>query len=302
MASDNGKQVITFRYQQEGTAEGFNKILHGVMPRGVISGGTLIKEDNSTVSISYPLQMIIGDNNVTIHVETQDYAHVGVAPDKPFVIATFNWANLADNYVKFTSSAFNDLPTDTNAIILGKCEFTGADLSTTFDYTRKTWSSAYYNNDFLYPNDYRTHSPSFNVTPHETTPNLSFNVGVGKAIIRGKEVEIGNSMTVVLQSASPTDPNYFNPNVTNSRIDLAVITDSGTVEYIMGDDSLNPHIPVCPSYGLPIAKFTYGSFMGITEIKGSNIQYIYNNNYIGLAPTIGKNVNGSVINEHTLYI
>ena len=36
-STDNGKQVITFRYQQEGTAEGFNKLLNGVIPTGVIS-------------------------------------------------------------------------------------------------------------------------------------------------------------------------------------------------------------------------------------------------------------------------
>ena len=109
MASDNGKQIITFRYQQEGTAVSFNKLFHGVIPRGIISGGLLVKEDNSTVAIS-PLQMVIGDNNVTIHVQTQEDAHVGVNSSKPFIIATFNWAELTDNYVKFESSSFNDLP------------------------------------------------------------------------------------------------------------------------------------------------------------------------------------------------
>ena len=301
MASDNGKQIITFRYQQEGTAVSFNKLFHGVIPRGIISGGLLVKEDNSTVAIS-PLQMVIGDNNVTIHVQTQEDAHVGVNSSKPFIIATFNWAELTDNYVKFESSSFNDLPIDTNALILGKCEFSGNDLSNVFDYTRKTWSSSYFNNDFLFSNDYRTHSPSFNVTPHETTPNLSFNVGVGKAIINGKEVEIGNSQIVALQTSDATASNYFNPNVSYGRIDLAVLTDGGTVEYILGEDSLNPKMPLCPSYALPLAKFTYSSFTGITAIYGSNITYIYNNNYIGLCSTIGKKVGGSVVNEHTLYL
>lgn len=297
---NNGGQIITFRYQQEGTAEGFNKLLNGIIPRGIISGGSLIKKDNSTVDIS-PLQMVIGDNNVTIHVETTDMAHVGVSTSTPFVIATFNWANLTENYVKFTSSAFNDLPTDTNALILGKCEFSGADLSTTFDYTRKTWSSTYYNNDFLFPNDYRTHSPSFNVTPHETIPDLSFNVGVGNAIINGKEVSIGSTQTVALQTTSTSASNYFNPNVTHGRIDLAVINDGGTIDYILGEDSINPTLPVCPSYALPIAKFTFSSFTGINAIKGSNITYIYNNNFIGLSPTMGKKVGGGVVNQHTLY-
>ena len=165
-STDNGKQVITFKYQQEGTAEGFNKLLNGVIPSGVISGGELTKVNDSTVNIS-KMQLMIGDGNVIVHVETTETATVTVSSSLPYVIATFNWANLTNNFVTFESSALNTLPSTRNAIILGKCEFVGDVMSETFDYTRKTWSSTHYNNDFLFNNSYQTKSPSFNVTPLE---------------------------------------------------------------------------------------------------------------------------------------
>ena len=139
-STDNGKQIITFRYQQEGTAEGFNKLLSGVIPTGVISGGELLRIDDSTVEIS-PMQMMIGDGNVIVHVQTTEGARVNVTLGKPYVIATFNWANLVNNYVSFEASSLVDIPSNGNAIILGKCEFSGQLMGSQFDYTRKTWSS-----------------------------------------------------------------------------------------------------------------------------------------------------------------
>ena len=72
---NNGNQTITFAYQQEGTAQGFNKILHGILPRGIISGGALTKNTNSEIYIA-PMQMLIGDSDVTAHVETSEIATV----------------------------------------------------------------------------------------------------------------------------------------------------------------------------------------------------------------------------------
>ena len=299
-STDNGGQIITFRYQQEGTAEGFNKLLQGVLPRGIISGGELRKENDTTVAIS-PLQMMIGDDNVIVHVETTTDAIVGVSNSSPFVIAKFNWANLTNNYVSFESSAYNSLPTTHNTLILGKCEFVGANF-TTFDYTRKTWSSSYYNNAFLFDNEYRTKSPSFNVTPVESAqPSLAFNVGIGKAIIHGKEIELPET-SITLNTSDTSSPVYFNDNVQHSRTDIAIITDNGTIEYIMGEDSLTPMMPICPAYALPIAKFSFGSGIGINQIKGSNITYIFNNNYLATSPTVGKIEGSHTINSHTLYL
>lgn len=301
-STDNGKQVITFRYQQEGTAEGFNKLLNGVIPTGVISGGDLVRVDNSTVAIS-PMQMMIGDGNVIVHVQTTENATVNVTLGKPYIIATFNWANLVNNYVTFEASSLVDIPSSGNAIILGKCEFSGEELGINFDYTRKTWSSSYLNNDFLFSNAYNTKSSSFNVTSLDNELELGFNVSAGSAIIRGKEVVINNDFKVSLSNdSSHMDSfDYINTSVSNGRIDIAVLMNDGTVRYIMGEDSQNLITPKYPSYGLILAKFTYPAGP-ISKILGHQITNIYNNNYMGFSPSVGEPKASGTSNVHTLYI
>ena len=301
-STDNGKQVITFRYQQEGTAEGFNKLLSGVIPTGVISGGELLRKDNSTVQIR-PMQMMIGDSNIIVHVQTTENATVNVTLDKPYVIATFNWSNLVNNYVNFEASSLVNIPSTRNAIILGKCEFTGVEMGSQFDYTRKTWSSSYLNNDFLFNNTYNTKSPSFNVTSLNDDTKLGFNVGAGSAIIRGKEVVINKDFDVVLSndSSHTSSFDYINTSVSNGRIDIAVLMNDGSVRYIMGEDKANPIPPKYPSYGLVLAKFTYPA-SPISKILGHQITNIYNNNYMGFSPSVGESKASGISNAHTLYI
>ena len=301
-STDNGKQVITFRYQQEGTAEGFNKLLNGVIPTGVISGGDLVRIDNSTVEIS-PMQMMIGDGNVIVHVQTTEGARVNVTLGKPYVIATFNWANLVNNYVSFGASSLVDIPSNGNAIILGKCEFIGEEMGSQFDYTRKTWSSSYLNNDFLFNNKYNTKSSSFNVTSLDNEAELGFNVGAGSAIIQGKEVVINDDFKVVLSndSSHTSSFDYINTSISNGRIDIAVLMNDGSVRYIMGEDKVNPIPPKYPSYGLVLAKFTYPA-SPISKILGHQITNIYNNNYMGFSPSVGESKASGISNAHTLYI
>ena len=299
-STDNGKQVITFRYQQEGTAEGFNKLLSGVIPTGVISGGELLRKDDSTVLIS-PMQMMIGDGNIIVHVQTKENATVNVTLDKPYVIATFNWSNLVNNYVNFEASSLLGIPATGNAIILGKCEFTGEKMGSQFDYTRKTWSSSYLNNDFLFDNTYNTKSSSFNVTPLDN--ELGFNVGAGYAIIQGKEVVINEDFDVKLSndSSHTNSFDYINTSVSNGRIDIAVLMNDRSVRYIMGEDKVNPIPPKYPSYGLVLAKFTYPASL-FSKILGHQITNIYNNNYMGFSPSVGESKGSRISNTHTLYI
>lgn len=305
-STDNGKQVITFRYQQEGTAEGFNKLLNGVIPTGVISGGELSRlGESNTVNIA-KMQMIITDGNVTVHVQTTELATVTLNSTTPYVIATFNWMNLVDNYVSFEAVNYSTLLTMQNVIILGKGEFEGANLLNTFDYTRKTWSpyAEKLNNDFLFTNPYNGKSPSFNVSYIENSDSslniIGFNVGVGKGIISGKEVEIRSNLEIRL---SDNDDGYHRiiKTVNRGRIDIAVLMSDSTVRYIMGKDSVNPQPPIFPSNGLTLATFTYSAGQ-INYIRGSQITNIYNNNYRGFSPTIGETKGEVEINKHTLYL
>ena len=305
MASVNtGNQLITFRYQQEGTAEGFNKLLCGVLPEGVISGGLLMKEEESDTTIRVdPMQLLIGDGNVTVHVETRESFTMAVNSQKPFVVASFNWSQSVNNYVSFEAKSLTEINSMNHPIILGRAVILGGTLSSNFDYTRKTWCPSSKYNDYYY-SSYNSSLPSFNVTPIEnpTTNQYGFVVGKGKAIINGVLVEKNNEETIIL---TETDTNYhkININVSSGRIDIAVLMNDGSVRYIMGEDSSTPRAPNYPSNGLVIAEFKYTqNITPVFGILGSNIKNIYNNNYMGFSPQVGEKKGDSVVNQHTLYM
>ena len=296
-STDNGKQQITFKYQQEGTAEGFNKLLAGVIPTGIINGGEFLKISDTQVDIT-PMQMMISDGSVVVHIQTTENAHVNVSPSLPYVIARFNWINLVNNYVDFEAVNYNSL--SSNFIIFGKCEFEGSILQS-FDETRRSWSPSHFNNDFQH-NSFYGAIPNFLITSREDSESLGFDVGAGKAIIDGKRVEINQVQHITLVDDNPSSNLYFNPSISNGRVDIAVLKNDGNVDYIMGEDQINPKPPIFPSYGLVLATFEFDVSVNDGKIKGSSIKNIYNNNYIGSSSIIGKRVGANIVNPHTLYL
>ena len=302
-SEDNGKQIITFCYQQEGTAESFNKILHGVLPRGVISGGELRKVNDSKVTLD-TMQMLIGDNNVTCHVETTELAECEISYAKPYIVATYAWENMTNSYVKFQSIEASAIAGMNNPIILGKGVFSGASLLG-FDYTRKSWTAQHYYDDFGFINNFNTYSPSFNVISDDNAGmnELKFIVEKGRAIINGKIVELTSNRSVTLQSENSNQRLYFQKLVNQKRIDIIVLNEDGSIDYIMGEDSNAPIAPTCPSSSLilatvnllPEATHTYN------ELTGDLISYEFNHNYYKGKVSLGKKVGNSIVNPHTLY-
>lgn len=306
MASVNtGNQLITFRYQQEGTAEGFNKLLCGVLPEGVISGGLLTKSSDSTIQVD-EMQLLIGDGNIIVHVETRESFVMAVDSQKPFIVASFNWSQSVNNFVSFEAKSLTDISSMNHPIILGRAVFQGGTLSTEFDYTRKMWCPSSKYNDYYY-SSYNSSLPSFNVTPIENrTSEFGFVVGKGKAIINGVLVEKNNEETIIL-TETDTDYHKINLSITSEkvRIDIAVLMNDGSVRYIMGEEATAglAHAPNYPSNGLVIAEFKYTqSITPSFGIMGNNITNIYNNNYMGFSPQVGEKKGDSVINQHTLYM
>ena len=307
MASTNmGDQLITFSYQQEGTAQGFNKLLCGVLPEGVISGGDLTKVSDSTVQIDR-MQLLIGDGNVTIHVQTRELIpSVAINKDKPYIVASFNWSQSVNNYVSFEAKSLTDINSMSNPIILGRGVFVGTTLSTQFDYTRKTWCPSSRYNDYYY-NSYNSKSPSFNITPIENPINeVGFVVGKGKAIINGVCVEKNNEEKILL---TDNDTGYHkiirSINSPNVRIDIAVMMNDGSIRYIMGTEASEAEAkaPIYPSNGLVLAEFKYTQNINTNDgILGYNIRNVYNNNYMGFSAHVGEQKAGSIINSHTLYL
>lgn len=300
---NNGNQTITFAYQQEGTAQGFNKILHGVLPRGIISGGALTKHSNTEVYIA-PMQLLIGDDNVTAHVETSENATVtGVGASTPYIVATYTWENLTNSYVNFQAMGQSDIPE--NAVILGKGVFTGTTLNNTFDYTKKSWTSSHRNNDFGWSNSYNTSSPSFNVIPDDTLTQDVFQLYIerGEGIIGGKLVTNSNTkLSLTLQTTSPSSDNYFATTVTStSRTDIVVMESNGIPRYIMGADDGSGNPPICPTNALVLAylSFEQGSYL---YISGDKITNVFNNHFYSGSPTVGRQVGNTITHPHTLFL
>lgn len=301
MASTNlGDQLITFRYQQEGTSKGFNELLCGVLPEGVISGGELTKANDFTVQIE-KMHMLIGDGDVVVHVQTREIISLAISSERPYIVASFNWSQSINNYVNFEAKSFNELNLMSHPIILGKGVYNGENLGTEFDYTRKTKCPFSYYTDFFYDFGY----PSFNVSPIENRgERIGFVVGKGKAIINGKMVEKISEEEIILQD---NDENYHKINLTietnKARIDIAVLMNDGSIRYIMGEQASSPKPPIYPSNGLVIAEFKYTtSITPSVGITGNNIKNIYNNNYMSFSPTVGEMKGGTLTKQHVLYL
>lgn len=305
-----GDQIITFRYQQEGTAQGFNKLLQGVVPTGIISGGELSKvvNENNQVLIS-PMQMMISDGNVIVHVQTREPITLPVQSANPYIVAKFDWAQLVDNYVTFECVNYSSLNSK-NLIILGKCEFNSNSqtLSGKFDLTRRTWSSTYLNNDFLfsYANN-QPSLPSFRVSSIEPMGStVGFTINRGEAVINGKRAYLNDSTNCILDGNDTSSNKYINRTVNNGRIDILVLLSAQgneyDVKYIMGEDNQNPVPPIYPPQGLVLAEITHSSG-NIAYINGSSIRNVYNNNYYSASPSmVGIQRGGTKTNSHTLYI
>lgn len=305
MASVNiGNQEITFKYQQEGTAKSFNKLLHGVISTGIISGGKISKRDSGSTIDILPMEMVICDSEVTIHVKTKENASVVVSTSTPYVVATFEWSDVVNNYVTFQAVSYATLANMSNVIVFGKCEMQGNDVLA-IDETRRSNASSSddYNRDFQYETEYHGKLPSFRITSVEDN-TLGFNVNKGKAVINGKIVEILSPRLITLSSVS-TNPLYFSGSITYGRTDIIILKDDGSVEYLMGRDiDEGVHLaPRVPNYALLLATVSLPSVQGVySRIMGSWIENVYNNNYIGNALTIGKERGGIIENPHTLYI
>lgn len=236
-------QTITFNYQQEGTAEGFNQLIHNAIRAGVLSGGMLHKESATSVRIS-PLDIIIQSSPngyVTVHAKTDEDVIVnlpsGEIMSKPFICAEYSWQNMTGNLVQFRCRDLSDMVS--NSIILGKCQFANNALTDSFDYTVKSWSDLHWNDDLLYSvpnfaNSTVLRVPSFHVIPSQNNTPLSLRISKGKAIIDGNFVEF-EYKDVTLSTSEGSDL-YINSTLDNGKIryDLLCLASDGTPKYING--------------------------------------------------------------------
>lgn len=254
---DNGKQIVVFDYKQKGTSEGFNKLLYNMIPKGIIKGGTLVKNTDASIYVT-PFLAFFEDisKKIGIRLETTENASVDVSVSKPFVIIRFSWLNLEDNFMDIISASSTEI--EETDFILGRCIFDSSTL-TTFDYSKKSWAKSYYDKDIDF-------EPSFLVSANEPYDN-KLKVGKGSAYINGKKVVFD------VEKQTPT----FDLNVTNGRKDLVVINDDATISIIKGTDNSVPVAPLFPVKGLVVAIVTLPP--NPTSVNGSFVEYLYNNNF-----------------------
>lgn len=264
---DNGKQIVVFDYKQKGTSEGFNKLLYNMIPKGIIKGGTLVKNTDASIYVT-PFLAFFEDisKKIGIRLETTENASVDVSVSKPFVIIRFSWLNLEDNFMDIISASSTEI--EETDFILGRCIFDSSTL-TTFDYSKKSWAKSYYDKDIDF-------EPSFLVSANEPYDN-KLKVGKGSAYINGKKVVFD------VEKQTPT----FDLNVTNGRKDLVVINDDATISIIKGTDNSVPVAPLFPVKGLVVAIVTLPP--NPTSVNGSFVEYLYNNNFY--STQIGNLVN-----------
>jgi len=139
---DKGTQDIKINFKQNITAQDQNEAFHGVVPKGIYSGGSLERVGSVGMYTVQVLPMIIfiedTDNEVSIRVQTTTSYSLPLGEcttTTPYIIAEFDWQNAENNYMDIRAI---DTPTG-NHLILGKATFDGTELEPVFDLTeRKT--------------------------------------------------------------------------------------------------------------------------------------------------------------------
>jgi hypothetical protein len=255
-STNYGDQIKTFDYLQEGTSEGFNKLLHDVIPTGIISGGLLGKTSDVLITIS-PMICYISDptRKVSVRVETTAIANISVSAVTPFLVCRMDWINIENNYMDILALAEDEI--ESSDLIIGRCIYAGATLGTVFDYSWK--------NEHPFIN---LVSSSEALKVSATDPyTVTVNISSGILYFNSKKV-------VYAGGVSPS----FTTTGTDGRIDLLCINDSGVISITEGTASSAPVIPTFPNDKLVLAIITIPASKLL--IEGSFIENIYYDRYV----------------------
>lgn len=247
--TNHGNQAIAVGYYMDAKSGNQNKTTHNIISRGIYNGGYLTRVNDSEVTIS-PFTISIGDSSYQISVTSSENATINnstldsgtISAATPYLVFRWSYSATINNYVGVHAIA-NVAAALTNDIIIGKCVFVGATLSS-FDYS-----------DRKNPN---VISKLLKVEAEET-PSMYVR-------IRGGIVQIGSAyVNVADQLVGP----FSAPSSPNSRIDLIYINSSGVVSVITGTAAVSP---TSPSYAgkLVLAEITIAN--GVSSITDSVIR------------------------------
>jgi hypothetical protein len=129
-ATDYGTQTCTVVYHAPALSISLNRRNIGVVPTGIYSGGYLSVGATNTVHID-TLNCEIRDSTYQVKIQTQSPidVYLGATPDtsKPYVVLRWAYAATETNYMDVLMLAAGNV--HENDIVLGKCIFSGGNLS-----------------------------------------------------------------------------------------------------------------------------------------------------------------------------
>jgi len=273
-STNHGTQSISVAYYEEATSLEANRRNLDIVPRGIYSGGHLTKVSNTEVTLS-PLTAELGDDTSQISVKTSTSATLNsttldsgdIDQSTPYLVLRWAYVASPNNYMEVHAIASVSAAQD-NDIIIGKCVFSGATLSS-FDYTDRTFLNI--QNLFL---------------------KVIEDSGLYVWIRNGRIYTESGYITIPEQRVGP----FSVPNSPNSRIDLVYVDTDGTVTVQQGTAAVSPS---APSYSnkLVVAEVTLVN--GDTSIPASRIQDVrsFISGYTSQITQNGWNYSGATIHS-----
>lgn len=221
--TDHGTQDVSYKFYEEATSADFNKRHLDIIPRGIYQGGHLKRVTDSEITLS-PFVVEIGDDDEQISVKSSQNATLnsgtldsgGISSATPYIVLRWGFVEQSNNYVEVHALA-NVAAAQSNDIIVGKCVFVGATL-TSFDYTDRTLLNV---QDIL-----------LRVEPTEDSEM--------KVWVRGGRIQDGSQNIIIPEQKVGL---FAVPGSPNSRIDLVYIDTDGTVRIKQGVQGISPSTP-----------------------------------------------------------
>jgi len=244
--TNHGNQEITVAYYEEATSFDVNKRNIDIVPRGIYSGGHLVKVSNTEVTLS-PFTAEIGDDDIQISVKTSASATLkadtldsgDIDQTTPYLVLRWSYLAQQNNYVEIHAIA-SISAAQSNDIIIGKCIFSGGVL-TGFSYTERTFLNI--QNLFL---------------------KVEEDSGLYVWIRAGRILTSSSYILIPEQRVGP----FSVPSSPNSRIDLVYVDTDGSINIQQGSASPSPS---APSYSGKLVVAQVRLVNGDTSIPASRI-------------------------------
>ena len=98
---DNGGQIFTFDFRQDGTSQSFNRLNYRLLPKGILydeNASDILERVTDTSVTIHPFRAVLRDdaNEVAVNFYMIDNATVSVSPSNPYIVGEWNWLNIEE--------------------------------------------------------------------------------------------------------------------------------------------------------------------------------------------------------------